>query len=163
MRASRPSCSRRRAACFLAAAVAHLLFACAAQAQEASVVYVTPSVVIYPGQTVRPEMLSVRMTTARLPGGVVVSFDEAIGKSARATLAPGRLIPLAALGEAELVRPGAQVSLLFREGGLDIRAAGVALQRGSAGERIRARNAATGVIVSGTLREDGAVVVESGS
>lgn len=116
---------------------------------------------IYPRETVRADMVEARLAEA-LPGGVARSFDEAIGKAARATLLPGRLIPLAALGEPEVVKNGGAVTLAFRADGMEIRAAGVALQAGAAGERIRVRNASTGVVVSGLLRDDGLVMVEAG-
>jgi flagella basal body P-ring formation protein FlgA len=124
--------------------------------------YLTPSVAIYPKQVIRAEMVETRLTAAKPPGGIALSFDDVLGKASRATLVPGRPIPLAALGEPELVRAGSVLTLSFSEGGLDIRAAGVALQPGAAGERIRARNSATGVTVLGTLRGDGVLVVESG-
>lgn len=138
------------------------LAASPALAQSAApLAYVTPTRVIYPRQTIRADMVEARGAEA-LPGGVVVSFDEIVGKAARATLLPGRAIPLAALGEPEAARNGAPVTLIFREGGLDVRAAGVAMQAGAAGERIRARNAASGLIVSGVLNADGSVSVEAG-
>ena len=134
----------------------------AAVAQEAAArAYVTPTRVIYPRETLRAEMLEARMADA-LPGGVALSFDEAIGKATRATLLPGRTIPLAALGEPEVVKNGGPVTLTFHADGMEVRAAGVALQAGAAGERIRVRNAATGVVVSGLLRDDGRVMVEAG-
>lgn len=140
-------------------------FACAGQAQDASPAparaYVTPTRVIYPRETVRADMVEARQAEA-LPGGVAVSFDEAIGKAARATLLPGRAIPLAALGEPEVVKNGGAVTLAFRADGMEIRAAGVAMQAGAAGERIRVRNASTGVVVTGMLRDDGMVIVEGG-
>jgi flagella basal body P-ring formation protein FlgA len=131
------------------------------RARSRGLVYVTPSRVIYPRQTIRPDMLEAREADL-LPGGVAQSFDEAIGKAARATLLPGRAIPLGALGEPEIVRNGGPVTLVFRAGGLDIRAAGVSLQAAAAGERIRVRNVASGVIVAGALREDATVLVETG-
>ena len=121
--------------------------------------YVSPTRVIYPRQTIGPDMVEARQADA-LPGAIALSFDEVLGKAARATLLPGRVIPLAALGEPEAVKMGGPVTLRFRAGGVDLRAAGVALQPGAAGERIRARNAASGVIVGGLLREDGTVMVE---
>lgn len=133
-----------------------------AQAQDAATfAYLTPTRVIYPRETLRVDMVEARQAEA-LPGGVATSFDEAIGKAARATLLPGRAIPLAALGEPEAVKMGGSVTLAFRGGGMEVRAAGVALQAGAAGERIRARNASTGVVVTGLLRSDGLVMVEAG-
>jgi flagella basal body P-ring formation protein FlgA len=123
--------------------------------------YLTPSRVIYPRQILRADMLEARLAEA-LPGGVATSYEEAIGKAARTTLAPGRVIPLAALGEPETVRAGGAVTLRFRAAGMDIAAAGVALEAGSAGSRIRARNAATGVVVSGLLDADATVTVGGG-
>ena len=138
------------------------LAASPALAQDvAPLAYPTPTRVIYPRQIIAADMVEARVAQA-LPGGVALSFDAILGKAARATLLPGRAIPLAALGEPEAARNGGPVTLIFKEGGLDVRAAGVAMQAGAAGERIRARNAASGLIVSGVLRADGAVMVEAG-
>jgi flagella basal body P-ring formation protein FlgA len=160
--------SRAAALAFTLAVLALLVaaYVVGAHAQDAGAdappplhAYVAPTRVIYPRQTIRPDMIEARQADA-LPGAIALSFDEVIGKAARATLLPGRVIPLAALGEPEAVKMGGAVTLRFRAAGIDLRAAGVAMQPGAAGERIRARNAATGVVVSGLLREDGSVIVE---
>lgn len=124
--------------------------------------FVAPTTVIYPRQTIHAGMVEQRESTIQPAGGVALSFDEVLGKAARATLTPGRPIPLGALGAPELARVGAPLTLVFAQDGLDVRAAGVALQAGAAGDRIRARNASTGVTVAGTLRPDGALAVEGG-
>jgi len=169
MRAVRPiSLSRARTVAITLTTLALIVgaFLIGANAQErtpesAPLAYVTPTRVIYPRQVIAADMIEARAADT-LPGGIALSFDEVVGKAARATLLPGRVLPLAALGEPEAARNGAPVTLIFREGGLDVRAAGVAMQAGAAGERIRARNAASGLIVSGVLRADGAVMVEAG-
>lgn len=152
----------RRIALAVAATLA-LWGAGGARAQQtpeaaAAQAYLTPTRVIYPRQILRADMLEARLAEA-LPGGVATSYEEAIGKAARTTLAPGRVIPLAALGEPEAVRVGGAVTLRFRAAGMDITAAGVALEAGAAGSRIRARNAATGLVVSGMLDADATVTV----
>ena len=126
--------------------------------------FVTPRAVVYPRQILRADMLEIRESEDRRIGGpaFAATIEEVAGKAARATLLPGKPIAREAVGAPQLVQIGAAVSLVFREGGLDIRASGVALQAAAAGETIRARNAQTAVIVSGVLAADGTVRVGEG-
>ncbi len=136
------------------------LIASAAAAQTA----LMPTVTIYPRQIIRADMLEAREPDARIPGlgAVATAASEIVGKMSRATLLPHRPVPLAALADPPLVQIGSSVRLIFRADGLEIRAAGVALQAAAAGERARARNAQTGVVVSGVLTADGALSIEDG-
>lgn len=146
---------RRRSAALACLCLAPL----AAQADS----FVTPRAVVYPRQILRADMLEIRRSEDRPVGAFyAASIEEVAGKAARVTLLPGKPIAREAVGAPQIVQIGAAVPLVFRAGGLDIRAAGVALQAAAAGETIRARNAQTAVIVSGVLGADGSVRVGEG-
>ncbi len=121
-----------------------------------------PVATIYPDSVIASRDLRLR-TFKTSPGsltGIAVSLTEIAGKQARRRLVAGKPIPVAALAEPQVVRKGEQVSAVFTEEGLSIIATVSALENGSAGDTIRARNAATGVIVSGVVQLDGTVRVD---
>lgn len=99
------------------------------------------------------------LSSDRAPLGAASHPDEAIGLEARVTLYAGRPIPLASLGPPALVDRNELVTLLFRQGGLDIRAEGRALGRGAEGDEIRIMNLGSRSTVFGTVAGPGLVVV----
>lgn len=142
----------------LAAAALLCALAPGALAQE---LLVTPRVVIYPRTIIRGDMVELRELAIRRIGATPpADLSEVVGKAARVTLVPGQPIPRDAVGEPQIVQIGSSVALRFRAAGVEIAAAGVALQAAAAGERVRARNAATSVIVTGRLAADGTVHIE---
>jgi len=123
----------------------------------------TPRVVIYPGDIIRSDMLSdLPAETARGVGPFAETRSAVLGKMARRTLLPGGAIPLAALDVPRLVVNGAEVSLVYIDGGLSISAVGMALQDGAAGDFVKVRNDDSGVTVTGVVQPDGAVRVSGG-
>ena len=85
-----------------------------------------------------------------------------VGKMARLTLLPGHAIPFAGVSNRKLVANGAEVKLVYAEGGLLIVTSGAALQDGSIGDVVRVRNSDSGVTVSGAVQPDGSVRVGGG-
>jgi flagella basal body P-ring formation protein FlgA len=143
------------------ALAASLWLASAAFAQDVSPP--TPRIVIYPGDVIGEDMLS------DLPDGVakgVGPFAEThsavIGKMARRTLLPGQAIPMAAVDNPRLVNNGAEVKLIFIDAGLTIVTVGSAMQDGKAGDFVRVRNDDSGLMVTGVVQSDGAVLVSGG-
>jgi flagella basal body P-ring formation protein FlgA len=123
----------------------------------------TPRVVIYPGDIIHDDMLADRSAeTANGPGPFVTARSQAIGKMARRTLLPGVAIPLAGIDNPRLVVNGAEVQIVYEDGGLTIVTVGSALQDGAIGDVIRVRNADSGVTVSGAVQRDGTVRVSGG-
>ena len=120
--------------------------------------------VIYPGDIILDEMLTdIPGGGARDGGGPFVEDRSfVVGKTARLTLLPGHAIPLAGISNRKLVANGAEVSLVYSEGGLLIVTSGAALQDGSIGEVVRVRNSDSGVTVSGAVQPDGSVKVGGG-
>ncbi|WP_206455313.1 flagellar basal body P-ring formation chaperone FlgA [Aurantimonas marina] len=118
-----------------------------------------PAAVVYPGQSVADRGVAYKayiVKDEKLP--LYVIEDEMLaGQVARRTLLPGKPILLSDLKTPDLVRAGAAVTLVFREGGLVITGLGTALRSAAEGEVVRVRNADSGVIVSGIVEANGSV------
>ncbi|HEX7075273.1 MAG TPA: flagellar basal body P-ring formation chaperone FlgA [Hyphomicrobiaceae bacterium] len=129
-----------------------------ASAQEMAVVSTR---VIYPGQTIQADALK-DIVLKRPPRGIsaiVRSSDEIVGKVARRTLLPGRLIPEGSVREPYLVETGSPVTVIFRSGALSISLIAVPLESGAAGDVVKLRNMDSGAVFSGVVLSDGTVRV----
>jgi flagella basal body P-ring formation protein FlgA len=160
-----PGCARLTERVRTFAVVALLALDCAshqpASAQER--VIPSPRLVIYPGEPIREDMLADISVEAGDPVGVVAaSRAELIGKVARRTLLPGHAIPVGAVNNPRVVINGAEVRLVYIEGGLTIVTTGAALQDGGVGDVIKIRNSDSGLTISGEVQPDGAVKVNGG-
>jgi flagella basal body P-ring formation protein FlgA len=118
-----------------------------------------PTIVIYPGDVIRDTILVDRQFSLEplASGGVIEDRSVLIGKVARRTLLPGKPIAANAVTEPKVVTNGAQVKVVFQEGGLTITTYASALQAGGVGDIIRVRNPESGLVVSGTVQPDGSV------
>jgi flagella basal body P-ring formation protein FlgA len=162
----------RRATSFFSRVVAAsvaltVAIASAAFAQEIASDDVTapvPRMVIYPGDIVRDDML-MDVPVKEVQGAVdtmVRTRAGVVGKMARRTLLPGRAIMPIALNNPRAVINGADVRLVYIDGGLTIVTSASALQDGAVGETIRVRNVDSGLTVSGVIQPDGSVRVSGG-
>lgn len=129
-----------------------------AHAQQQQMV-VVPTRIVYPGDVIAPEALDLVPLRRKLrdPGSIIYRSEDLVGKVAKRTLLPGRLVPVGAAREAWLVERGSTVQVQFQHGPLEITVAGVPLEPGSAGDVIRLRNVDTGVIFTGMVMADGTV------
>lgn len=93
--------------------------------------------------------------------GALSDPAAAIGLEAKVTIYAGRPITAADVGAAALVERNQTVSLVYRAGGLSILTEGRALSRGGAGDVIKVMNLSSHTTVSGTIRLDGSVSVNS--
>ncbi|MCC3244643.1 flagellar basal body P-ring formation chaperone FlgA [Methylocystis sp. WRRC1] len=134
----------------------------AARAQESQVP--VPRVTIYPGDQITDQVLEEK--NYRLPNGadalVFLSRTGLVGKVARRTLLPGQPIPTIAVDNPHVVKVGAQVRIVFSEGGMQITTYGVAQQAGAVGDVIRVRNQESGLFISGRVQSDGSILVSEG-
>ncbi|HEY8579765.1 MAG TPA: flagellar basal body P-ring formation chaperone FlgA [Beijerinckiaceae bacterium] len=142
-------------------ALAALVCVAALQARAAERTLVVPTVTLYPRDVIRADQLETRafVYDPDGPSAYAESADAIVGLVARSTLVANRPIPLNGVEKAKIVANGAQVRMRFNQGGFTIVTAGQALQAGGLGEMVRVRNADTGLVVSGLVREDGAVEV----
>lgn len=97
--------------------------------------------------------------TQPLAPGLIADPAEALGMEARVTLYAGRPIPLSALQPPALVERNQLVTLVYRQGGLEIRAEGRALARGAADAPVRVMNLASRTTVTGRVAGPGLVAV----
>lgn len=93
--------------------------------------------------------------------GTLADPRAAIGMEARVMLYAGRPIRPGDLGAPALVTRNQIVTLWYRQGGLAITAEGRALGRAAQGERLRVMNLASRSTVTGTVTENGEVIVGS--
>ncbi len=147
----------RIAAAFVLALVAALGFASGASAQSEELP--VAAVTIYPGDIIDESVL----TTGRFPAGtaanypVVADMQALVGRIARRTLLPGRLIVRNTIAEPELISRGTIVPALYSNGGLLITASVLALQSGGRDAAIQVRNIDSGKVIVGTIQADGSV------
>ena len=120
-----------------------------------------PTQVIYPGDIIREGMLTdVPVDNAASRGGPFADTHAAlVGKIAKRTLLPGRLVAMIAIENPRAVSNGAEIKLIYRDGPLTIVTFAMALDNGAVGDTIRVRNADSGTIISGVILPDGSVSV----
>jgi flagella basal body P-ring formation protein FlgA len=133
---------------------------CPCHAQEAGRVAVVPNMVIYPGETIRPEAIREVVLNENLyRNATAASAQEVLGKIAVVTLIPNEPIQPRMLRRPAAVQIGAIVSIRYELPGLSISASGTALQAGAIGERIRVKNLDSSAVLVGTVVDGGAVQV----
>ena len=146
----------------LTAAIASTAFAQDAMGDDATAP--VPRMVIYPGDVIRDDML-MDVPVKEVQGAVdsmVRARAGVVGKMARRTLLPGRAIMPIALNNPRAVINGAEVRLVYIDGGLTIITSASALQDGAVGDVIKVRNVDSGLTVSGVIQSDGSVRVSGG-
>lgn len=133
------------------------------QAQEAGF-FVVPTVTIYAGDAIDQDMVDEREFAQVRPvrGGYITSIKSITGKVARRTLMPGAPIPQNAVENAKLVQKGTPTQLVFEDGGLRITTLVTPLQAGELNETIKARNIDSGLLVYGTVQQDGTLRATGG-
>ena len=121
-----------------------------------------PATMIYAGQRITGSVLTTRQVPNRYlaVAAVVVDPDVLEGKMARSTLVPGRPIAINQVREPNVIDASKPTRIVFRSGGVTIVGEVVPLASAIAGERIRARNVQTGIVVSGIAQPDGSLLVE---
>ena len=132
---------------------------CVARAEERRIP--VPKEVIYPGDVIRDGMLT-EISIYDVPDFDATVIDNRaalVGKAAKRTLLPGRGVSVYAVANPKAVSNGAQVKLVYREGGLTIVTSAMALEAGAVGDMIKVRNADSGLTIMGTIQSDGSVMI----
>jgi flagellar basal body P-ring formation protein FlgA len=147
----------RRAAAFAAA----MLSATNVHAVEPFAAVPVPAVTLYAGDVLSQANLATRRYRVSFieRRGFLRDAGPAIGSAARRTLPKGVPFTAADIGPASLVREGAMVLAIVRDGGLELSARMMALDGGAKGAFVRLRNPETGAIVGGTVDGNGNVAV----
>ncbi len=139
-----------------------LVIAGSGRALERGEKIIIVSGVVYPGQEITADVVK-EVTLARplrTRGRVVQRLASVVGKVAQRTILPRRAIPVSAVRDAYLVEAGEPVRIVYQNGGLRIAMTGVALVSGASGSSIRVRNPDSGRIVTGTVSQNGTVIVD---
>jgi len=121
--------------------------------------------ILVPNRTIRPQTVITADALDRsdtIAAGALQDLHEVVGLEARVTLYPGRPIRAADLGPAALIVRNQTIVLTFRSGPLTIQTAGRALDRGGAGDSVRAINLASKTTLYGTVAADGTLIVSTG-
>jgi flagellar basal body P-ring formation protein FlgA len=123
-----------------------------------------PATAIYPGDTIKEEMIIDRAFAPNMPGAAAFVGERAlvVGHVARRTLIPGQPIPINALEEQKVVTRGNVVKVVVEDGALSIVTYASSLQSASPGATIQLRNLDTGVIIRGVVQQDGSVRIQNG-
>jgi flagella basal body P-ring formation protein FlgA len=118
-----------------------------------------PRTTIYPGDTIGEDQLGERAFLAHTVARSTVFNDRQalVGKVAKRTLLPGVPVPIHAVREPYLVNAGKSSLVVFTMGGLTISTQATALQNGVAGDVVTLRNPDSGVVIQGTVAQDGTV------
>lgn len=120
-----------------------------------------PTAMIYAGQPVRVATFIMRRIASRYvaSASLVVDLEQLEGKIARSTLVPGRPVSVNQLREPDVINASKPVRIIYRSGTLVITGEVIPLTSASVGEIVRARNVATGLVVSGIAQADGTLLV----
>jgi len=118
-----------------------------------------PTITLYPGDTITPELIIYRPFT-----GSEQSFapfaryaNQLAQKSARRTLVAGRPIPLVAVKNPDAVHQGVAATAVYEANGLKIITMLLPLRNAAVGETIEARNIETGTVVRAVVKADGSL------
>ncbi len=100
-----------------------------------------------------------RVSVSSLHGEVVRTIDKTTGLQLVHTIQPGQPLSPSDLVRPTLVRRGTQVRLRLDAAGLSVTGQGIALESGSAGQRIKVRNPGSRTILEGVVVGPGLVRV----
>jgi flagella basal body P-ring formation protein FlgA len=113
---------------------------------------------IYPGDIITEDMITLKPAAQiKGVGALVTDAESLIGKTARRTLLPGQAIPKVAVREAYVIFQGKTIQVIFHSGTVTITGVAYALESGSAGELISARNPDSGIVIRGIVQPDGSL------
>jgi flagella basal body P-ring formation protein FlgA len=113
------------------------------------------------GSLVQAAHLELRPTNSdQLYNDYLTESEQAIGKRLRRDVKAGELISNGMLLTPKAVKYGAQVTLISRVAGLEVRMRGKALGQGGIGERVAVQNLSSERTVEGVIRASGLVEVQ---
>jgi len=101
----------------------------------------------------------VKVSDAASNRDAMENIGDILGHAATHDVGQGEVFRAKALALPNVITSGAKVTLVVRDGRLEVSATGTALEAGPVGQQIKVRNDASGKVVSGTVEGPGIVVV----
>lgn len=99
------------------------------------------------------------MRESFLKGSYIANADDVIGMAPRRNMAAGSIFKVNDIEQPLLVTRGEFVTMVFKNGPLELTARGKALQNGAIGDVVRVENTASNKTIQGTVTEDGNVAI----
>lgn len=97
------------------------------------------------------DLRSERRELSILPSGYETAPEQLTGKQLRRALTAGAVIAPQAVKAVPMIRQGETVTVVARQGGMEVSSSGVALGDANLGERLRVRNETSHRVVEGTV------------
>ena len=115
---------------------------------------------LHPGEIIsEADLEPARAVLATLPTSTLRLTEDLVGKEVRRTLLPGRPVPGGSIQEPRAVRRGEKVEIVYSHNGLDLSAAGRALEDGALGDEVRVVNLSSNRTISAAVAGAGLVEV----
>ncbi len=112
------------------------------------------------GESISADMFTVEeRDTRRIAGAALADPSQAVGRAARRSLMAGSVLTGNDLVAARVVRRGDTISLVSRQGGVEVRMTGRALADGGENERVSVENLSSRRVVQGVVSAQGDVIV----
>ncbi len=119
---------------------------------------------LQPGDLVRPgDLRPVRLAAATLHGAVLEDAAQAQGMTLLHAVAAGQPVPVDDLVRPDLVARGDRVAIRLQSGGIEMTAAGQALEAGGQSQRIRVLNPTSHAVVLAQVTAADTVMVDADS
>lgn len=99
------------------------------------------------------DLRSERRELSGLPGGYETAAGQLIGKQLRQALMAGAEIGPQAVQAVPAIRRGETVTIVSRQGGMEVSSSGIALSDAELGGRVRIRNESSQRVVEGTVTD----------
>ncbi len=117
---------------------------------------------LLPGDVVGPgDLRPARVASLTLHAAVLQDAAQAQGMTLRRPVAAGQPVPVEDLGRPDMVSRGDRVAMRLRSGGIELTAAGQALDAGGQGQRIRVLNPSSRAIVLALVTAPDTVTVDA--
>ncbi|MDX1916980.1 MAG: flagellar basal body P-ring formation chaperone FlgA [Rickettsiaceae bacterium] len=92
---------------------------------------------------------------------VVKEVSEIYGKEVKNNITPGQIIKLSDLKNPAVIKENDPITLLYETPGMTIKTLGIALSPGAIGDKIKAKNEKTGILVFGEVMDKNIIKVGS--
>jgi flagella basal body P-ring formation protein FlgA len=115
---------------------------------------------IHRGTLIRKEDLQLEMRDiSSLHRGYLESLDQAVGKSVKQSIRSNQVVTPSKIVSPRAIKRNSRVTILASSNSIQVRMAGIALENGSIGERIRIRNQSSNLEIDAKVVAPGVVQV----